>query len=279
MCGQQSIGGCRRTKPDSEISRFNQSRSQEWFSVSRDTATVVAASLDVSRQTDGAFDITIGPLVNIWDFGPEERSRGVPSDAEIAAARARVGYQHVEVRVDPPALRKKIPDVYLDLSGIAKGFAVDQVAQLLEQGGIPAYMIEIGGEVRTKGTKSDGQAWRIGIERPVAGERSLQLVLRLGDGSVATSGDYRNFFEWEGQLYSHKIDPRTGRPVRNQVASVSVMDPSAMRADALATGLMVMQPEKAWRLAVELGLDVDDGSPRRTSIRTTNDSGLRSGDR
>ena len=133
---------------------------------------------------------------------------------------------------------------------------MDQVAQLLEQGGIPAYMIEIGGEVRTRGAKGDGQAWRIGIERPVAGERSLQLVLRLGDGSVATSGDYRNFFEWEGELYSHEIDPRTGRPVRSQVASVSVMDPSAMRADALATGLMVMQPEKAWHLVVELGLDV-----------------------
>ncbi len=243
-------------KPDSEVSRFNRAESAEWFSVSHDTALVVSTALDVSHLTAGAFDITVGPLVNIWNFGPDQRPLGVPSEAEIAAARSAVGYQHIEVRLDPPALRKKIPQVKIDLSAIAKGFAVDQVSDLLQQGGIRAYMTEVGGEVRTRGTRPDGVAWRIGIERPVAGRRDLELVVNLKNISLATSGDYRNFFEADGRLYSHEIDPQTGRPVEHGVASVSVMDQSTMRADALATGLIVLQPDKAWQLAGELGLDI-----------------------
>jgi thiamine biosynthesis lipoprotein len=243
-------------KPDSEVSRFNRSQSDGWFSVSHDTAFVVAAALDISQLTEGAFDITVGPLVNIWNFGPDQRPLEVPSDAEIAVARAAVGYRNVEVRLEPPALRKRIPQVYIDLSAIAKGFAVDQVSELLQQGGVRAYMAEIGGEVRTRGVRPDGEAWRIGIERPVAGRRDLELVVNLKDVSLATSGDYRNFFEADGRLYCHEIDPHTGRPVSNGVASVSVMDTSTMRADAFATGLMVMQPDTAWRLAGELGLEI-----------------------
>ena len=231
-------------RADSEVSRFNRSNSNDWFPVSPDTAVVVAAALEVAQQTQGAFDITVGPLVNLWSFGPERRPAGIPSDAEIDAARQHVGFQHLKVRLDPPALMKGLPELTVDLSGIAKGFAVDQVCELFEEGGIKGYMVEVGGEIRTKGAKADGQLWRIGVELPVAGQRLVQSVLELKDACLATSGDYRNFFEWEGQLYCHEIDPHTGRPVAHGVAEVSVLHAeSAMWADAYATGLMVMPPE------------------------------------
>ncbi len=243
-------------RADSEVSRFNRSTSSGWFAVSSDTAKVVAASLQVAQQTGGAFDITVGPLVNLWNFGPDRRPAGVPSDDEIEAARSLVGYQRLNVRLDPPSLSKRHPDLTIDLSGIAKGFAVDQVGELLEEGGVDAYMVEVGGEVRTKGTKGAEAPWRIGVERPAAGQRLVQSVLELKDNCLATSGDYRNFYEFDGQLYSHEIDPHTGRPVRHGVAAVSVLSDTAMLADAYATGLMVMPPEQAMQLATELGLEI-----------------------
>lgn len=243
-------------QPDSEVSRFNQSTSTDWHAVSRETAIVVQTALRVAEQTDGAFDITVSPLVNLWNFGPERRPVGIPTDEEIEAARADVGYRHLSVRLDPPALRKERSELTIDLSGIAKGFAVDQVARLLEENGIESYMVEVGGEVRTRGFKQNGAAWNIGIEQPVAGRRVLQAVLKLKDLALATSGDYRNFFEWEGELYSHEIDPRTGRPVRHGAAAVSVLAPTAMKADAYATGCMVLSPERAWGVAKDLGLEI-----------------------
>ncbi|MFO7908366.1 MAG: FAD:protein FMN transferase [Planctomycetota bacterium] len=241
---------------DSEVSCFNRATSTDWFPVSRETALVVQTSLRVAEQTNGAFDVTVGPLVNLWHFGPERRPVGVPTDAEIEAARANVGYQHLSVRLAPPALRKAFPELTIDLSGVAKGFAVDRIGRLLEEGGIGSYMVEVGGEVRTRGTKSNGAGWQIGVEQPVVGQRKLQGVLELEDIALATSGDYRNFFEWDGQLYSHEIDPRTGRPVRHGVASVSVLADTAMRADAYATGLMVLPPDEAWGVAKDLGLEI-----------------------
>lgn len=261
---QQRIQGCLDSinarmstyQSESEVSRFNRSTSTDWFPVSRDTALVVQASLEVSEQTGGAFDITIAPLVNLWNFGPDRRPLGVPSPADIAAAQAEVGYQRLNVRLDPPALLKENPELTVDLSGIAKGFAVDRVGELLEEGGVDAYMVEVGGEVRTRGRKRDGHPWRIGIERPVVGQRVLESVLELTDHALATSGDYRNFFRWEGVLYSHEIDPRSGRPVEHGVAAVSVLTSTAMRADAYATGLMVMPPDEAWGLADRMGLEI-----------------------
>ncbi len=243
-------------KPDSEVSQFNRHDSDDWFPVSPDTAQVVAASLEVSRITEGAFDITVGPLVNLWNFGPDHRPVGIPTEEEIATALTAVGFQQLEVRLDPPALRKHHPHVGIDLSAIAKGYAVDQVADLLEQSGVRDFMAEVGGEVRTRGARPRGEPWRIGVERPIAGKRDVEMVIHLNDTSLATSGDYRNFFEWQGTRYSHEIDPHTGRPVANGTASVSVMDPSAMRADAFATALMVMPSDQAWRLARELGLEI-----------------------
>lgn len=241
---------------DSELSRFNRHAGQDWFPVSADTARVVAAGQKVAQATNGAFDVTVGPLVNLWGFGPGGRASHAPSEAEIAECRQRVGYEHLAVRDDPPALRKARPDLYVDLSAIAKGFAVDQVARLLEQRGIAGYMVEIGGEVRTRGRKPDGSGWRIGIERPDAGVRQIQRVVELADQSLATSGDYRNFFEQQGRRYSHEIDPRTGRALEHTLVSVSVLAADCMTADAWATALLVLGSDLALPTARREGLEV-----------------------
>jgi len=242
--------------PDSEISRFNRYAGQDWFAVSAEVVRVVDAALDVSRSTDGAFDVTVGPLVNLWGFGPAGRPGEVPTEEVVAECRRRVGYGLLAVRDEPPALRKHRADVYVDLSAIAKGFAVDEIARILEQHGVGGYMAEIGGEVRTAGRKPDGSSWRIGIERPVAGERAIACVVELGGRSLATSGDYRNFFQQQGRRYSHAIDPRTGRPVEHGLVSVSVLADDCMTADAWATALMVLGPESALAMARQHGLDV-----------------------
>jgi FAD:protein FMN transferase len=241
---------------DSELSRFNRHQEDTWFEVSAETAAVVAAAQQVSRLTDGAFDVTVGPLVNLWSFGPEPGSARVPAEAEIERERSRVGYQNLEVRQSPPALRKTRPEIYVDLAGIAKGHGTDAVAELLEGHGIAAYMVEVGGEVRTRGKKQDGQPWRLGIEKPVSLMRSVQRVVELSGQSLATSGDYRNYFELDGRHYSHTIDPTTGQPVQHELASVSVITDNCMLADAWATALLVVGPEAAMRLAREHSLDV-----------------------
>jgi thiamine biosynthesis lipoprotein len=154
-------------------------------------------------------------------------------------------------------LRKTHPDVHVDLSGIAKGFAVDAIAELVEQQGITRFMIEIGGEVRTGARKQDGAPWRIGIESPVSVMRGPpQEVVELEDLALATSGDYRNYFERDGRRYSHTIDPRKGRPIEHNLASVSIVAPNCMFADAMATALTVMGPDDAFRYARENDLDV-----------------------
>ncbi len=236
-------------EPDSELSRFNASATTQWVAVSDETARVVREALAVSRLTEGAFDVTVGPLVDLWGFGAAPRSDESPSEAQVAAAREKVGYQRLHVREESPALRKDHPELRVDLSAIAKGYAVDQVAEHLESRGFGAYMVEVGGEVRARGPHPRGGPWRIGIEKPIAGGRSVQRVLHVEDGGLATSGDYRNFVERDGQRLSHTIDPRSGRPVTHRLASVTVVADSCMRADALATGLLALGPEKAADLA------------------------------
>jgi FAD:protein FMN transferase len=239
---------------ESELSRFNASRSTDWFAVSRETAVVVTAALEMARRTGGAFDPTVGPLVNLWGFGPDGRRSEPPSDQEIQQALAKLGYPMVEARLDPPALRKSNPEAYLDLSAIAKGYAADAVVELLgdaEQSNIDSRyaMVEIGGEVRTLNTRPSNSAWRIGIERPDTDARLITKIVEIANGdALATSGDYRNFFTYHQRRYSHTIDPATGRPVEHQLATVTVRAPTCMQADALATALLVMGPEKglAW---------------------------------
>lgn len=204
----------------------------------------------MSALTRGAFDITAGPLVNVWGFGPEGHAETLPSDAEIARALERSGYDKLEIDEESATVRKTQPDLYCDLSAIAKGYGVDRVAESLERDGLANFMVEVGGEVRTSGTNDSGNAWRIAIEQPVPGRRAIQRIVPLSDLAMATSGGYRNFYDVDGAHFSHMIDPRTGRPISHRLASVSVVDELSVRADALATGLFVLGPEEGYRLAV-----------------------------
>ena len=241
-------------RQDSELSRFNRFAGRDWFDVSPETAQVVKEALSVSLKSEGAFDVTVGPLVNLWSFGPQQRPRKVPSDGEIKDTLAIIGYQHLKVRTTPPAMQKLVDGLEVDLSAIAKGFAVDQVAELLIQRGVKDFLVEIGGEIRTYGVKEDGSPWIVGIELPADDQRSVQEVVKLGDRALATSGDYRNFFVEDGKRYSHTIDPRTGRPIKHRLASVTVIADICMQADAWATTLMVLGLEEGYEFA--LGQDL-----------------------
>jgi len=258
-------------REDSELSRFNASTSADWFPVSAATAQVVQAALDHSRETDGALDITVGPLVDLWGFGPRARPATPPSDAAISAALERTGAGLVSVRLDPPALRKERGDVQVDLSAIAKGWGVDRLATIMADAGVDDFLVEIGGELHARGARDGGGPWRVAVERPDAVQRSVQRILAIGDGGLATSGDYRNYFEHQGVRYAHVIDGRTGRPVRQTIASVTVLADTTMDADALATALMVMGAEDALAYAEASGLAVhliertSDGFRERSS--------------
>jgi len=236
-------------REDSELSRFNRLPDQsDWVSISGPLYEVLARAMEISRFTGGAFDVTIGPVVNLWGFGPEARPERVPDEAELAALLARTGYDKLQLRADPPAVRADPPQ-YVDLSAIAKGYGVDVVARYLEAEGISAYLVEIGGEVRVAGRKPDGDAWRLAIEQPLSGGRQVNTVVALTGRAMATSGDYRNYYEADGQRYSHTIDPETGHPITHNLASVTVIADDCMSADALATGFNVMGFEKAQALA------------------------------
>lgn len=233
-------------RDDSELSRFNRTPVGVPFFVSPATAEVVRESLRIARLSDGAFDVTVGPAVNLWGFGPEGRTERVPDPETLAAALARVDVH--ALKLDAGQLTRTKP-VYVDLSGIAKGYATDRVADYLQAQGIESYLVEIGGEIRTHGEKPDGSAWRIAVEKPVSTERSVQRIVELGDAAVATSGDYRNYFEADGVRYSHTLDPRTGKPIGNRVASVTVISERCATADALATAFSVMGAEAGIDLA------------------------------
>lgn len=241
-------------RADSELSRFNASDSTDWYPVSEATATVVAAAQDAARDSDGAFDATVMPLVNLWSFGPDTPSERIPTDDEIAAVREFVGFEKLDVRVDPPALRKTDPRTMVDLSSIAPGYAVDRIAAQLEELGVAGFLVEIGGEVRTRGTKADGTGWRLGIEKPLPDRREVEMVVELSGESLTTSGDYRHFFERDGVRYSHTIDPRTGRPVRHSLTAVTVLAEDCITADASATTVMVLGPDEGYDWLVERDL-------------------------
>ena len=240
---------------ESDLSRFKSHAANDWFTASVETIRVIAEAEGISEKTGGAFDVTVAPLVNLWNFGPEKKAddAALPTDETIEAARSVVGYQKLKWRFDGGELgiMKEIEGLMVDLSAIAKGHAVDEVARALEHEGVTAYLIEIGGEIRTKGTKADGKAWSVGIEAPSETKRTIQKSLPLTDQSLATSGDYRNFYEKDGKRYSHTIDPRTGKPVEHNLASVSVIDERCLIADAMATALMVMGPDDGYDFAAE----------------------------
>ncbi|EOH0515387.1 FAD:protein FMN transferase [Vibrio fluvialis] len=250
-------------RKDSELSRFNQYQGIDPFEVSNQTATVVKEAIRLNGLTEGALDVTVGPLVNLWGFGPEARPEVVPTNAELAERKANTGIHHLSVEGNK--LSKDLPHLYVDLSTIAKGWGVDVVANYIESQGIHNYMVEVGGEIRLKGLNRDGVPWRIAVEKPTVDERSIQEIIEPGDMAIATSGDYRNYFERDGVRYSHIINPQTGRPIHNRVVSVTVLDKSCMTADGLATGLMVLGDEKGIEIAEQNHIPVfmivktDDG--------------------
>ena len=243
-------------RPESELSRFNADSTTEWHTVSGEFCAKVELALSVSKMTDGAFDITVGPLVNLWGFGPDAQTDEPPSDEDIAAAEAVVGYRRLHADCAIPALKKDVPDLYIDMSGLGKGYAADRVAEKLDEDGLTNYLIEVGGELRLRGTNGRGDKWAIGIEAPLYDRREPYTVVHLTDTAVATSGDYRNYFESGGVHYQHIIDTRTGRPVTHSMASVTVVDGDGSRADALATGLLVLGPDRGMQLARTQGLAV-----------------------
>lgn len=254
--------------PESEVSRFNAYPGQDWFPVSPVFLVVLKQAIEVSELSHGAFDPTVSPLVELWGFGasgeagqmPRSEPGGLsgreagqpPPQENVERLLGSTGFSHLQLRDTPPAVRRTRRGVQLDFSAIAKGYAVDEVWGLLSEAGLSDYLVEIGGEVRTRGMRADGRAWSIGIESP--DRTGVTEAVPLRDAAIATSGDYRNFFEHEDERYSHVLDPRTGWPVSHGLSSVTVIASSAATADALATALLVLGPDTGLRLAVDHGM-------------------------
>ena len=228
--------------PDSEISRFNRVGANEPVAISPDFQFVVRRALEIAETTDGAFDPTVGALVNLWGFGPDGLRCAAPTPDQIAAAWAITGWRHLRLSTEGH-LAKGVADLRLDLGAIAKGFGVDRVAALLRERGLANFLVEIGGETLGVGVNAAGEPWRVGVLKP-DGSAALQGVAHLTGGkAIATSGDYRNFYRDEtGEVRSHVVDPRTAAPVGHAVASVSVLAGDCGTADALATALFVLGP-------------------------------------
>lgn len=244
-------------RPGSELSRFNQSNEVNVpFPVSAATAKVVSKAIEINKLTDGGLDVTVGPLVNLWGFGPEGRVTKAPTNEELEKRRAWVGIDKLSVQDNN--LIKTIPELYVDLSSIAKGYGVDVVAEYLESIGIKDYMVDIGGEVRTKGKNGKDTPWRIAIEKPATDgvSQTAQEIIEPGDLSIATSGDYRNYFEQNGVHFSHTIDPKTGKPISHNLVSITVLADDCMSADGLSTGFNVMGPDAGLALAEKMNIPV-----------------------
>ncbi len=243
--------------PNSEVSKFNDARSVEPIPVSEDFLQVVTAANAVHELSGGKFDVTLAPLISLWGFGPKKPGEPVPSDPEIAAALRIVG-QMTMLAVSAPdgTVAKTDPEVSINLSAIAKGFGVDQVAATLQQAGVENYLVEIGGDLVTAGKNAQDEPWSIGVERPDGEKQDVELIVPVSDLGLATSGDYRNYFEEDGVRYSHIIDPTTGRPITHSTASVTVVAENAMMADALATALLVTGADTGLTIADENGIAV-----------------------
>ncbi|MDN6180234.1 MAG: FAD:protein FMN transferase [Halomonas subglaciescola] len=253
-------------RDDSDLVAFNHAPMGEWQTLPAPLIKVMSISQKISRQSDGAFDVTIGGLVNLWSFGPEAKPKAVPDEDELEERLDQVGFDALDVDAEKNRARRT-RDVFVDLSAVAKGYGTDRVAHYLDEQGIENYLVNLGGDLITHGYRdsADQTPWHIGIEKPQDGKKSAQFVIPLGNMSVATSGDYRNYFEQDGQRFSHTIDPRTGRPITHSLASVTVVHPSNAWADAWATAMTVLGDKDGMALALAQDLSVlmlirdDDG--------------------
>ena len=247
---------------DSEISRLNKWPVNQALPVSPALFDVLTMSLELSWLTNGAFDITIGPLVNLWGFGSKSENvvskmgkGSIPSDQEIARLLAKTGFEFLQFDLSDSSVVKQRP-LALDLSGIAKGYGADVIGKILVAAGYEDFMVEVGGEIYTRGNSPRGSAWRIAIEQPDGGFGQVAQAVSIANKGMATSGDYRNYFEQDGRRYSHTIDPKTGKPITHTLASVTVIADSTAYADGLATAINVLGPEKGLKLANQQDLAV-----------------------
>jgi thiamine biosynthesis lipoprotein len=240
-------------RDDSELSRFNRAPSGEWIVLGRDLYSVLIISNRISDESDGAFDITVAPLVELWGFGPKKKTETIPADAEIAAAKRRVGYRYLELDVAQPRA-KKTRELSIDVNGIAQGYSVDQLADVLIAQGCTDFLVEVGGELRLAGHNQGGELWHIGIEKPSDGFAEAQQALSATNIGVTTAGDYHDYFEKDGVRYSHTIDPRSGRPIAHKLASVTVVASTAVLADGYDTALEVMGPDDGFDFARRMHL-------------------------
>lgn len=239
-------------KPDSELNKLNGTPVGVSVPVSDELLQVLRVSKKVWEESLGAFDPTVAPLVDLWGFGPVDTGDRIPDSDAIEAALKQIGFGQLKIEDDGAVT--KLTELTLDLSAVAKGFAVDRVANWLESQALPRYLVEVGGEVKVSGLNPENRPWRLAIEQPqIVSE--VARILEMDDGAIATSGDYRNYFEKDGKRYSHEIDPRTGRPIEHSVASVSVVLGNCAAADAWATALLVLG-ESGLKLADKLNLPV-----------------------
>lgn len=248
-------------RDDSDVSRFNASTSTDWFAVEAETALVVQRSLEISAATQGAFDVTVGPLIGLYHFGAaanqQDATPTLPSAEEIAQTLSAVGYDKLQVQLSPPTLRKSVASLQIDLSAIAKGYAVDQVAKVVTEAGFQNYFVMVGEEVAASGKHPAGRQWVCGIEKPVEQARHvLDIRVPLVDSAIATSGDYRQYYVIDGKRISHTVDPRSGKPATSAVALASVKADDCMTADAFATAMMVLPITESEQIAAQLGLGI-----------------------
>ncbi|WON75704.1 FAD:protein FMN transferase ApbE [Serratia sp. UGAL515B_01] len=245
-------------RPNSVLSRFNQNASKDPQPIPRGMADIVLTAQRIGRDTGGAMDITVGPLVNLWGFGPDKHVAKIPSQQQIDDARSYTGLQHLKLLSDHQGewLQKDLPGMYVDLSTLGEGYGVDQLVKLMARKGITNYLVSVGGAVSSRGVNGQNKPWRVAIQKPTDRENAVQALVDLQGYGISTAGSYRNYFEKDGQRYSHVIDPLTGRPITHKLVSATVIAPTALEADGWDTGLMVLGTEKALKLAEEKGLAV-----------------------
>ena len=258
-------------RPESELNGFNRAGAGVPIPMSAELFAVLAAARDISRWSNGAFDVTVAPAVETWGFGVNKQRR-VPPAEQVALQRAKVDWRALDLDLVHRTASKGRQGLQVDLGGIAKGYGVDAAAHALDGLGIAHYMIEVGGEVRTKGVNAAGEPWQIGIEEPDATPQRARHIVPLSGRAMATSGDYRIYFEEGGRRYSHEIDPTTAAPIAHRLCSVTVVADDCMQADGLATALIVMGPERGFELAERSGVAahfIERAAPGRYSDRMT----------
>nr|WP_230467925.1 FAD:protein FMN transferase ApbE [Biostraticola tofi] len=243
---------------DTLISQFNRYQGNTPQAITTGMADIITLALRIGHLTGGAMDITVGPLVNLWGFGPDKQPGTMPAQQQIDEARRRIGLRHLKViqTAEGQWLQKDLPDLYVDLSTMGEGYAADHLASLMEKQGITRYLVSVGGAVKVQGMSPGGVPWRVAIQKPTDEKLDAQAIVDLKGHGISTSGSYRNYYEMDGKRLSHIINPETGRPIEHKLVSVTVISPTALEADGWDTGLMVLGTEKAQKLALEQSLAV-----------------------